>query len=268
MNVEFDWVGIAGGPFTMGVDRVRPDGTQDTASPAHEVDVPEFRIARSPVTIADFTRFVQATGYRTTAEEIGKSWVWVGGENTTTPGQDHLWLEIEGAAWNTPRGPGSGVGAKGDHPVTHVSRVDCLAYCEWAGTRLPTEAEWEKTARGVDGRMHVWGDEAPTPDICNHSMFVGDTTPVGKYPSASGPYGVDDIAGNVWEWVSTGWHQYPFDPNKVQALNTKKGKVGLGVLRGGSFFNDCNPSTLRVTLRLYSLPLYTCYDVGFRVCAA
>ncbi|MFF0745363.1 formylglycine-generating enzyme family protein [Streptomyces sp. NPDC004111] len=267
VRTDFDWVTVAGGPFTMGFDRVRPDGTPDHASPAHEVDVPEFRIARSPVTVADFRRFVEATGHRTTAEETGHSWVWVGGADTTTPGQDDLWLEVPGAAWHAPRGPGSDVEKKDDHPVTHVSRADCLAFCAWAGVRLPTEAEWEKAARGTDRRTYAWGEQAPTPDVCNHSMFVGDTTPVGSYPSAAGPFGLHDIAGNVWEWVSTGWHPYPFRADRTQSLKTKEGPLQLGVVRGHSFFNDCNPATLRVTLRLYSLLLYTCYDVGFRVCA-
>ncbi|MFD5506467.1 formylglycine-generating enzyme family protein [Streptomyces sp. NPDC127051] len=238
---QFDWVRIPGGPFTMGLDRVRPDGTPDPASPANEVDVPEFRMARSPVTVADFARFVEATGYRSTAEQAGRSWVWVGGEDTTTPGQDDLWLEVEGATWSTPRGPGSGIEAKGDHPVTHVSRVDCLAFCEWAGVRLPTEAQWEKAARGPDRRTYVWGDDKPTPDVCNHSMFVGDTTPVGTFPSASSPFGLHDIAGNVWEWVSTGWHPYPFRADRAQLLKTKQGTVELGVVRGGSFSTIATP---------------------------
>lgn len=263
------WVSIPGGPFVMGADDVRADGKPLAAFPAHTVEVEPFRMARRPVTVGDFARFVDETSYATFAERAGRSWVWVGGEDTTTPDQDDLWLQMDGASWRCPRGPGSAVAEKADHPVTHVVYEDCLAYCEWSGTRLPTEAEWEKAARGTDARTYPWGDTPPTPTVCNHSMFVGDTTPVGRFPDAAGPYGVDDIVGNVWEWTSSGWHTYPFEKDRLaKTITTKLGTFELRVIRGASFYNNCSPGGTAAWVRVYSHPEYSCYDIGFRVCAA
>ncbi len=260
------WVTVPGGPFIMGSDEPRPNDRPSASAPAHTVDVDTFRIARGPVTVTEFARFTAETGYVTTAERSGQSWVWHGGEDITTPDQDHLWRPTEGAWWRSPRGPGSDVADKGDHPVTHVSYLDCLEYCRWSGTRLPTEAEWEKAARGTDGRRYTWGDSAPTPSSANHTMHVGDTTAIGTYPDAAGPYGAQDMAGNVWEIMGTGYHRYPYDGHKVKIMTIKDRKVHLGVIRGGSFYNNCDPRGVLIWVRIYNLPEYSCYDMGFRVC--
>lgn len=262
-----DWVTVPGGAFTMGVDAVRRDGRPSSSSPAHTVYAQTFRIARKPVSVGEFARFVEATSHLTTAERVGRSWVWIGGENDIEPGNDEPWVEMEGASWRSPRGPGSDVARKGDHPATHVTYEDCLAYCRWSDTRLPTEAEWEKAARGTDARRYAWGDDPPTPSRCNYGMNVGDTTPIGRYPDAAGPYGLEDISGNVWEWTATAWHRYPYEEGKARAIITRLGRFELCTIRGASFFNDCSPRGLEVTTRLYSLPQYSGYDVGFRVCA-
>jgi sulfatase modifying factor 1 len=262
------WVTVPGGPFTMGSDERREDGKLTASGPAHTIDVPEFRIARHLVTVREFARFVAETGYVTTAETVGQSWVWIGDPAVIVPDQDHFWKAVDGVTWRAPHGPESTVDDKDDHPVTHVSFLDCLAYCEWSGTRLPNEAEWEKAARGTDGRSYPWGEEDPTAEDCNHTMNVGDTTPVGAYPRAAGPYGVEDIAGNVWELMSNGYHRYPFDESKAaKVIKTRAGEIELGVIRGGSFYNNCDPRGCKAWVRIYNLPDYSCYDMGFRVCA-
>ena len=147
-----------------------------------------------PVTVAQFRMFVEATAYTTTAEARGSAWNWTG-----------KWEEVKGANWAHPRGPDSDVKQKADHPVTCVSWHDAMAFCNWAGVRLPTEAEWEKAARGTDGRIWPWGNQKPNKELCNFNMDVGDTTAVGSYPKGASPYGVLDAAGNVWEWTSSLW---------------------------------------------------------------
>lgn len=263
------WVTVPGGPFTMGSDEKREDGKYTASGPAHTVDVPGFRIAKYPVTVREWARFAEATGYETTAERKGRSWVWIGDPAVIVPDQDHLWKEIDGATWRTPRGADSTVDGKDDHPVTHVSFQDVLAYCEWSGTRLPNEAEWEKAARGTDGREYTWGDTDPTAQDCNHTMNVGDTTPVDAYPRAAGPYGAADLAGNVWEIMSNGYHRYPFGADKpAKVIKTREGRIELGVIRGGSFYNNCDPRGCKAWVRIYNLPDYSCHDMGFRVCAS
>lgn len=262
------WVTIPGGPFTMGDDAFRPERSPGTVSPApaHTVHVDAFRMGIAPVSVREFARFVEATGYVTTAERVGSSWVWQGDPSVREPGQDHLWFQVPGASWAHPLGPGSDVSSKADHPVTHVSRADCLAYCEWAGCRLPNEAEWEKAARGTDGRTYTWGESPPRPSICNYNMNVGDTTAIGSYPESVGPFGLHDAAGNVWEWAANPWHLYPYGENEARTITTGLGTFELGVIRGGSFFNDFDDNGLLVYVRVYSPGDYTAYDVGFRVC--
>jgi formylglycine-generating enzyme required for sulfatase activity len=222
--IEFDWVTIPAGAFPMGSDGTKDKLARDVEKPQHKVRLDEFRIARVPVTVAQFAAFVQATGYRTTAEERGSAVVYTGSE----------WKDVKGANWSHPRGPQSDVRQKQDHPVTCVSWYDAQAFCQWAGVRLPTEAEWEKAARGTDGRIFPWGDDAPTKDHCNFAMNVQDTTPVGKYPRGASPYGVLDMAGNVWEWTSSLFKSYPYDAADGRE-DSEAG--GSRTLRGGSW-ND------------------------------
>ena len=134
--IAFDWVTIPAGEFLMGSDKQKDKLAYDNETPQHTLNLPEYRIARVPVTVAQFAAFVGATGHKTTAEVQGSAWNWTGSE----------WKEIKGADWAHPRGPQSDVKAKQDHPVTCVSWHDALAFCKWAGVRLPSEAEWEKAA--------------------------------------------------------------------------------------------------------------------------
>ncbi len=124
----------------------------------------------------------------------------------------------------------------GSHPVVFVSWFDAKTYCEWVDARLPTEAEWEKAARGTDGRPYPWGNANPTSQVANYDSNIGDTSLVGKYPQGASPYGVLDMAGNVWEWVSD-W----YDENYYRTLlsDNPMGPTSgnYRVLRGGSWDN-------------------------------
>jgi len=203
--------------------------------------LPEFWIDKTPVTNAEFARFVEATGYKTTAEKQGYSYAWTGEE----------WKQTEGVNWRHPDSPKTNINkALMDHPVVHVSWDDAVAYAGWAGKQLPTEEEWEKAARGTDGRVYPWGNQAPTAELCNFGMNVKTTTPVGKYsPQGDSPYGCVDMAGNVWEWMASDWS------------STDKDQV----VRGGSWGNDGND--VRAAYRDRYTPTNADNYVGFRCLA-
>jgi formylglycine-generating enzyme required for sulfatase activity len=167
-------------------------------------------VAHTPVTNAEYARFMAATGYVTTAEKEG-GW------------HPEALKYVKGFDWRHPEGPGSSIENRMDHPVVQVSWHDAVAYAEWAGMRLLTEEEWEKAARGIDGRDYPWGD-AFDPDRCNTAESrIGTTTPVGRYsPGGDSPCGCADMAGNVWEWTAS-------EPEPGSRLR---------VLRGGSFVFD------------------------------
>ncbi len=229
--VSFDWIEIPAGPFLMGSDKHKDPDAWDDELPQHTVTLPAYRIARTPVTVAQFAAFVKATGYQTDAEKRGQAYVYTGS----------TWDWVKGANWQHPRGPESDVRQKQDHPVTCVTWQDAIAFCAWAsevtGTtiRLPSEAEWEKAARGTDGRIYPWGNDKPTKAHCNFDINVGDTTPVGSYPKGASPYGMLDAAGNVWEWTNSLWKGYPYNATDGREDSHSEGRP---TVRGGSFGVD------------------------------
>ena len=171
------------------------------------VDVDAFELTRTPVTNAQYEPFAAETG-------------------ATAP----------------PHWP-----APGDHPVTFVDWEDASAFCAWAGGRLPSEAEWEKASRGTDGRAYPWGDEEDKSRAAvGAGPKDGSTSPVGSHPAGASPYGLLDMAGNVWEWTST---EYP---------------PGERVLRGGSFASP-GLAWARCTMRSHSRPVRRQAHIGFRV---
>jgi formylglycine-generating enzyme required for sulfatase activity len=193
-------VDVPAGKFIMGNET-----SGEEPSTAHTVYLDAFSIDKTEVTNAMFKRFINQTGYWTTAYQNGYSEVYMFGD----------WNDIKGADWDHTWGPEATFKGMNDIPVVHVSWDDAMAYCEWAGGRLPTEAEWEKAARGTDGRDYPWGNEAPTGELANFAdqnfpelwadMTVDDgylyAAPVGSYPAGASPYGVLDMAGNVQEYV-------------------------------------------------------------------
>jgi formylglycine-generating enzyme required for sulfatase activity len=195
---------VPGETFTMGSD----DGKDDEKS--RTVTVETFWIDQYEVTNGQFQQFVvDEDDYQTTAEKEGKGFRWTPFGIQWLPDWD----------WQHPRGPESSIDNLLQHPVVLVSWYDAVAYCTWAGKRLPTEAEWELAARGTDGRRYPWGDKDPTGDrlnYCDAQCVWGQSddddgfpeiSPVCQFPKGTSPYGLCDVAGNVWEWVDDWYEQ-------------------------------------------------------------
>jgi formylglycine-generating enzyme len=217
-------VRLAAASFEMGSEEFYPE-----EAPVHRVHVDGFWIDERPVTVAQFRRFVRATGYRTTAEHPPAAEDYPDADpRLLVPGSlvfcqtaapvsldDHTawWQWTPGACWHRPAGPGSGILGLEQHPVVHVTHTDAHAYAQWAGKSLPTEAEWEYAARGGLARARfAWGDDEQPEGRVMANTWQGAfpwrdqrgnrpvrTTPPGRYP-ANG-FGLYDMTGNVWEWT-------------------------------------------------------------------
>jgi formylglycine-generating enzyme required for sulfatase activity len=208
----------------------------DDEKPQRKIYLDAYYIAETPVTNEEYKKFVDATG-----RDVPYTW-------------DKNWHTF-------PTG-------KDKHPVVGVTWDDANAYARWAGGRLPTEAEWEKAARGPspssgDGRRYPWGNEFDATRCNSYESKIHDTTPVGKYsPRGDSPYGVQDMAGNVWEWC-TDWYDAAYYKNSP-ARNPKNETVGsYRVLRGGSW--SYNYDVARGASRDGASPGYCSFNVGFRV---
>jgi formylglycine-generating enzyme len=272
---------IPAGTFEMGTDDDR-GYPADGEGPVHAVDLDAYQIGIHTVTNDDFAAFVDATGYRTTAEQYGTSFVFAGllpddFPPTRAVSDAPWWREVEGADWRHPKGPHSDLSARGSHPVVHVSWDDATAYCAWAGGRLPTEAEWERAARGGRERHHFpWGDDREPAGRHLMNVFQGEfphrdtgedgwigTCPVGSY--APNDFGLHETTGNVWEWCADWFspHYYRRAP-RVAPTGPRYGQAR--VMRGGSYL--CHESycwRYRVDSRSSNSPDSSAGNVGFRL---
>lgn len=252
---------VPSGLFIMGNNEGRSDQSQE-----HTLYLDAYWIDQTEVTNEQFAFFVTTTGYKTTAEQEGNAWTW------TSNG----WNYTDGANWRHPQGIGSNLDGLEDHPTVQVSWDDAVAYCQWAGRRLPTEAEWEKAARGINAGMYPWGNQfdcrkgnfddekvvdiyvIPGGEACDGYVF---TSPVGNFLTGASPYGALDMVGNVWEWVAD-WYNTDYYQNSPLE-NPPGPALGVSrVLRGGSwnYYEDF----INVTARHSNDPAYRINDIGFR----
>ena len=209
---------VEGGELIFGAD-----GDKEDESPQQTLYVDGFNIDIHPVTCAEYKAFVDATGHRAPRN----------------------WKEGQ-----IPAG-------KEDHPVVWVTWEDATAYAEWAGKRLPTEAEWEKAARGTDGRMYPWGDTFDSSKSNSREANIGKTSPVGQFPKGASVYGALDMAGNVWEWTSD-W----YDGYRGSVYTLERFGSTYKVLRGGSWFDGAD--AVRTTTRNSGKPTFMFSTIGFR----
>ena len=207
-----DMVFIRGGTFLMGSD----DGSPNH-QPEHQVHVEDFYVDRWPVTNAEYKKFVDATRH-------------------PVPNYDVSWCDTQDYNWDPktrmyPHG-------KADHPVVLVTWEDVMAYAAWARKRLLTEAEWERAARGTDGRRYPWGNEFVSGRCNCKEVGLEGTSAIGQFsPDGDTPEGLVDMLGNVWEWTNSLFRAYPYDPDDGRESRQAR---GFRVLRGASWKNDAN----------------------------
>ncbi len=234
-----EMVYVPAGEFQMGSAEDDPSPYAGE-KPQHTVTLDAFWIDKHEVTNAQYAAFLNDQGNQ---EEGGSTWLY-----------EYCLIEKTGDQFQ----PKDNYYA--DHPVICVSWYGARAYAEWIGGRLPTEAEWEYAARGPDGNKYPWGDREPTCQLAQFDSCSGGTVPVGSLPDGASWVGAMDMAGNVWEWVSTMLEDYPYDPaDGRENLDTD----GQRVLRGGAFRNSSG--SVRCAFRLGSFPDLWSYGSGFRV---
>ncbi|MCH2154744.1 MAG: formylglycine-generating enzyme family protein [Opitutales bacterium] len=281
-------VKLEGGNFLMGC--ADDDGwPQDGEGPVREVKIDPFWISQTTVTNTEFAEFIDATGYKTESERFGWSYVFFGQlpkskqrklkESRSVKGLQ-WWFGVEGASWKKPEGPGSDIKKRMNYPVIGVTWRDALAYCIWAGVRLPTEAEWEYAARGGTSQQRFpWGD-----NLVPRGKFMCNTFQ-GKFPTNNSAadgyawtaparsykpntYGLFNVVGNVWEWCNDWfdptWHTTTdYSPNNPRGPQHRTDRKSM---RGGSFLchsSYCN--RYRLGARTGNTPDSATTNCGFRV---
>lgn len=230
--------------------------------PLRSVHLDAFWIDVHEVTNSEFALFVEEVGHVTSAEAAGESVV-----VRVRSGEVHQRL-VDSASWRHPSGPGSSVADLGDYPVVHISWFDARSYCHWMDARLPTEAEWEKAARGTDGRPYTWGYEWDVREDPPRLNFFGvrppSSRPVESFPNGRSVYGAMDMLGNVFEWVRDWYRPDFYELGDVTNPVNSSGRAAsqLRVRRGGAW--GTNPALLHISWRLAEDPAATSSASGFR----
>jgi formylglycine-generating enzyme required for sulfatase activity len=232
---------IPAGPFIMG-----SASWNDNERPLHTVYLDAFYIDQFEVSNASFAEFLNANGNQI---EGYAPWVEESDPDLRIHRREGLWTPDEGYA---------------DHPINEATWYAARAYCAWRSARLPSEAEWEKAARGDDGRTFPWGEAEPTCQLANFAGCFYDSVPIDSYPNAVSPYGVYNMAGNVMEWVAD-WYISPYDTRQTDNP-TGPERGDFRIFRGGAWFNA--PNQVRTTYRFAKLPVLTYKANGFRCARA
>lgn len=248
---ETPMIRIEGGEYTLGSENARLD-----AQPVHVVELEPFLIDQYEVTVAQFAAYLNSLGItpvqdapagQVSAEDLpadattrlleGSS----GSEQRPLVALDDLNSRI--AVQNGRFAPEQGYD---NHPVNEVTWDGAVAYCTWRGARLPTEAEWEAAAGGLNDRSYPWGEALPTSERAVYGRGSGETAPIGSHPAGATPEGVQDLAGNVAEWTSSLYQPYPYDPNDRREDSSVAGER---VTRGGDHVFDSGPDELTTYYR-------------------
>jgi len=258
MTLQLDFICIPASDFIMGSKKSQDSLASDDEFPQHVLEVSDYYIARYPVTNEQYWQFIQATSHRAPL-------FWENGQY------------LEDTA---------------NHPVVGVSFGDAAAFCMWARSitglpvRLPTEPEWEKAARGTDGRIYPWGNTWETGRCNSYEAGIGATTPVGQFsPAGNSPYGVAEMGGNVQEWIISIFGPYPYDASDgredlieqlaapslmprlhetggTMLVNSMEATIGKSMQRGGSWREAKAQS--RCAYRSWAAPMHRSVDTGFR----
>ncbi len=204
MKIKFDWVKIPKGKFWMGTDlkedivASKSEWAKKTELPQHKIYLDEFYITKTLITNTQWRVFLEASNY---------DW----------KDRDKIWRD----GFPT---------KKANHPIVWVTWLDAKAFCDWAGVQLPTEAEWEKSARGDDKRVYPWGNEKISNKFANFEKFIGDTNSVDFYELGKSYYGLFDMAGNTWEWTSTIWGKDKDNPEFIYPYQENDGRENINDL--------------------------------------
>jgi formylglycine-generating enzyme required for sulfatase activity len=242
---EDNWITIPAGAFLMGAQRnskSKPNydpEALDRETPVHEVELKAYQMGRYPVTVEEYQHFMEDEGYQ------NERW-WKGGGYGERSEPDDWDKQLLFPNW----------------PVVNVTWYEAAAYCAWAGGRLPTEAEWERAARGTEGRKYPWGDEAPDPSRANYDdTKVGRPSPVGLFPLGATPEGIQDLAGNVWEWIAD-WYAPDYYGKSPRENPRGPNRGDIRVVRGGCWIFESR--FLRAALRDWNGPEFRLGNQGFR----